>query len=294
MTTSILPASAVLLFVIATGAPASAQEPAAGGACRATGSRVELRGLPEASGVALSRTGRLWTHNDSGAPVIFELDPKAGVKRRVTVTGAAVDDWEAIAAGPCPGGRCLYIGDIGDNGARRRAITIYRLPEPEAAAETVAVNAVFHATYPDGPHDAEALLVTADGRMFVVTKGSAGSIAVYALPDNPRPNATVAMRRVGNPMAPRAASEQRITDGAVGHDGASIVLRTGSSLTFYPSAQFARGEFAVGRRVDVSHAREPQGEGVALGPNGTVYLLGEGGGGGRPGTLIQLTCSAPL
>ncbi|MCA1559796.1 MAG: hypothetical protein LC804_05865 [Acidobacteria bacterium] len=125
---------------------------------------VRLADLPEASGVAAShRTpGVFWAHNDSGDPVIFALHERGAIKGRVRVAGAQVDDWEDIAVGPCAHGSCLYIADIGDNSGTRNRITLYRVPEPlpsDAATDAVEV---FHATYPDGAHDAEALFVTPD------------------------------------------------------------------------------------------------------------------------------------
>ena len=61
--------------------------------------------------------------------------------------------------GPCSGGSCLYIGDIGDNDAKRKRVTIYRVPEPEPTAQQPRpLDAVYHLTYPDGAHDAESLL----------------------------------------------------------------------------------------------------------------------------------------
>ena len=40
------------------------------------------------------------------------------------------EDWEAIAVGPCGSRTCLFVGDIGDNKARRKHITIHRVTEP--------------------------------------------------------------------------------------------------------------------------------------------------------------------
>jgi hypothetical protein len=45
--------------------------------------------------------------------------------------------------------------------------------------------------------------------------------------------------------------------------------------------------------VSLSSLKEPQGEGVAFGPENTLFLAGEGGGKGQPGTFAQLSCSAP-
>lgn len=130
--------------------------------CVAAGGSQPLRELPEASGLTLShRTpGLLWSHNDSGPPAILAINASGAVQGRVQVSNATVDDWEDITAGPCPGGSCLYIADIGDNGKGRRNITIYRVPEPQPGDGKTAPAGAFTARYPDGAHDAEALFDT--------------------------------------------------------------------------------------------------------------------------------------
>ena len=56
---------------------------------------------------------------------------------------------------------------------------MYRIAEPTDAAGSATVTDVFHATFPDGAHDAEALLLAPDGRLHVVTKGDTGVVALY-------------------------------------------------------------------------------------------------------------------
>jgi hypothetical protein len=260
--------------------------------CQAAGPLVRVPGLFEGSGLAVSRQtpGRLWTHNDSGGdPVLFALDARGSVTRRVRLTGASVDDWEAIAVGPCGTGSCVYLGDIGDNEARRRRITIYRLPEPDGA--TAAVADVFHATYPDGAHDAETLLIGGDGRMYIVTKGDTGPIAVYRFPAQLRSGATAMLERVGDPRSGKVAAASRITDGSVSPDGQWAVLRTRSSLTFYRASDLLTGRWSEAHTVDLTPLDEPQGEGVALGADHTVFLAGEGGGKRQPGTFARFRCT---
>ncbi len=78
------------------------------------------------------------------------------------VPGAANVDWEDIAAR----GGTLYAADIGDNTASRPEIAVYR------GATRIALR------YPDGPRDAEALLV--DGRtLVIVTKSVSGEARIY-------------------------------------------------------------------------------------------------------------------
>ena len=151
----------VLMFASRSSTAVGGQQ-ADAGRCRPDGQVVKIPELTEASGIAMSRRvpGRLWAHNDSGEPVLFALDERGSVTGRIRLTGATVEDWEAIAVGPCGAGSCLYLADIGDNDAERKRVTIYRLPEPAGATGSVPVTDVFHATYPDGPHDAEALLIS--------------------------------------------------------------------------------------------------------------------------------------
>jgi hypothetical protein len=259
--------------------------------CRAAGPVARLAELPEASGLALSRSipGQLWTHNDSDEPSLFLLDGRGSVTGRVQVAGATVVDWEAVAVGPCPSGSCVFVGDIGDNNARRERITVYRLTEP-AAANTAVPAEAFHATYPDGPHDAETLLAAPDGSVYIVTKGSTGPVALYRFA--PGHSGSVArMDRVGPPRSPgRVADNAEITDGAVSPDGARTVLRTRHALLFYRTPELVAGRWREERIADLSQLAEPQGEGVALGPGDAVYLSGEGGGGSRTGTFASVTC----
>lgn len=261
-------------------------------ACRPSGSLMRLAGLSEASGLVASRAtpGRLWSHNDSGKPEIVAFDAKGNVTGHVSIGGARVEDWEAMATAPCAGGWCLYLADIGDNDARRQQITIYRVPEPARATGSAQVDAVITATYPDGAHDAEALLALPDGALYIVTKGDTGQVALYRVPKNT--GGAVRLERVGAPLSKGTpAANARITDGAASPDGEWIVLRTRTALTFYRAADFLKGSFKEARSVDVQSLGEPQGEAISFGAGNTVYLAGEGGGKSQPGTLAVLSCA---
>ena len=262
--------------------------------CRPAGAVVRVTDLTEGSGVAASRKipGRFWAHNDSGQPVLLALDDKGTVTGRLTLSGATVEDWEAIAVGACPAGSCIYIGDIGDNDAQRRQITIYRIPEPAEANGTAKVSDVFHATYPDGAHDAEALLVTPDGRLHIVTKGETGATGVYQFPTKLDAGATTKLERVGQtrPVG-TAGRNDRITDGSVSPDGEWVALRTLRAVMLYRSTDLLSGNWREVSRIAVDPLGEPQGEGVTFGDGNSLYLVGEGGGKKQPGTFARLTCT---
>ena len=255
---------------------------------------MRLQALPEASGIAASRRnpGVLWAHNDSGEPVVFALDEKGSVIGRVRVSGAKVEDWEDIAVGPCSQGSCLYVADIGDNDTARNQITIYRAPEPSPRdAGTASVEAI-HAEYPDGAHDAEALFVTPDADLFVITKGDPGPVAIYRFPRPLRAGARLRLERVAMRAAVRdVPSEDRPTAADATQDGQWVAVRTTHWVAFYRTADLTSGRWRESFRIDVSVLKERRGEGIALAGNGAVFLVGEGGLGSDAGTFGRLACT---
>jgi hypothetical protein len=151
--------------------------------------------INESSGIVASRTtpGLYWTHNDSGdGPYIYALDEHGARRGTWRVKGASARDWEDIAAGPGPeeGVSYLYIGDTGDNGEARAEIVVYRIREPTikpADSSSTKLKPLatddaeaIHLRYPDGAHDAEALLVhPKSGDLYIVTKVSFANAVVY-------------------------------------------------------------------------------------------------------------------
>jgi hypothetical protein len=260
--------------------------------CRPTGPVVKMAGLSEVSGIAASRRtpGTLWAVIDSGSPVLYSLSAGGSVKGQVRLTGADVDDWEAVTIGPCPGGSCLYIGDIGDNNASRKHVTIYRLPEPGAADASSAASDAINATYPDGPHDAEALFAS-EGALYLVTKGDKEPVALYRFPRDLPPGASVQLERVGKPREPSTPSrDARVTDAAASPNGDWVVLRTAQALNFHRTRELLAGNWQPAHVVDIGALKEPQGEGVTFDANNSIVVAGEGGGKSAPGTFARLTC----
>jgi hypothetical protein len=250
--------------------------------CTISSGPTPLPGIAEASGLTLSRkvANLLWTHNDSGKAVVFGVDG-SGVRARVRIPNATVTDWEDISAGRCASGDCLYIADIGDNKRSRRIVTIYRVAEPSPDATQTSAPDVFSAAYPDGPHDAEALFVLDEG-LFIITKDEAGIL--YRLPQPLNGNGTATLQRLGT------LGLHRVTDADASPDGHRVAVRTNDELVFYRAEDLTSGKpVPRGDRISLRTLREPQGEGVALGSDGEVYLASEGTG--RAGRLTGLRCT---
>jgi hypothetical protein len=240
---------------------------------RITG-RVSTSAAAELSGLVLSRShpGVLWTHNDSGdAPRLLAIAADGRPLGELEMTGAHNVDWEDIAAAD----GALYVGDIGDNLARRPTVTVYRVPDRSLTGVVQARR--LRLRYPDRPHDAEALLAdTSSNALVVVTKSLGRTAAVYVA-DHPSPGTTTTMRRAGQVTLGNAIA---VTAGDVSVDGRTVVLRSYDRAFVW---RRHRGEplvAALRRRSCTAGAdllTEGQGEALALTHDGCgFYTVPEG------------------
>ena len=129
--------------------------------------------LVEASGVVTSSLAPnlYWAQNDSGNdPELFAFDSTGASLGVARVRGAVNRDWEAIAIGPCTTGSCMFIGDVGDNRARRSYVVIYRVQEPKAGDTVTSLADSIRVRYPDGPRDVEAMWVGVDTTIWLLSK----------------------------------------------------------------------------------------------------------------------------
>lgn len=189
--------------------------------------------------------GLIWLHNDSGdGPFVYGVTPKGKTKAVYRVRGASSRDWEDMAAGPGPNGRgsYLYLGDIGDNNRRRADCAVYRVAEPSLLPGSpgsrkkprLAPEPVVHRlfSYPEGPHDAEALMVhPKSGALYIVTKEDNGLAGVYKFPPETQGRKSLLIR-VGQVKIPDEMHlfPNLVTGGDISPDGRKVVLRTYAAL----------------------------------------------------------------
>lgn len=198
---------------------------------------VKIPKLVESSGIVASRryANLFWTHNDSGAPLLFAFDRNGRQRAMLSVAGTRIYDWEGISFGPGPAQRkeWLYIGDIGDNLLRRKLITVYRIPEPDPNSSAAATPPAesFHFEYPDGPHDAECLLVHPQtGDLYIVTKarGEDSVTRVYKARAPLKPLVRTRLQQIAELDLPNTSVITlilgRITGGDISRDGRRVVL----------------------------------------------------------------------
>ena len=211
----------------------------------------------ESSGLVALPGGLFVTTNDSGdSGRLFTVD-EAGGTVGVTTWTTEPDDVEALApAGPGE----VWIGDIGDNDSDRTSISVARVPV--GPGDRAVDPATYELVYPDGAHDAEALLVhPRSGRTYVVSKVVFGG-TVYEAPERLDAGQPNQLRELG-PVA------GLITDGAFFPDGRHLVLRTYTQALVYSFPELA----LVG---EVELPAQRQGEGVAVLDGESLFLSSEG------------------
>lgn len=191
-------------------------------------------------------------------------------------------------AGCALGGSCLYLADLGDNYEERTFGRILRVPEPDPTAPDTLRPEIFPVRLPQGARDIEALLVLPGERLLAVTKGRNHAITVYRYPGVLRPD-TVTLEEVQRLSDGPRILPRQVTGGAVSPSGGVVALRTYESLQFYRVVADTLVP-VEGGLVNLRPLREPQGEGVGMGLDGSVVLASEGGPAGAAGSFSFMRC----
>ena len=237
--------------------------------------------LAELSGLVVADQRSFWAIADSGRrTVAYRVD-----RTTCAVTGtrtAPIDpnDAEDLASGP---DGALWVGDIGDNERTRETVAVIVLPARGAPS-------LHRLVYPDGPHDAEALLVDSAGRPVIVTKEGGFGTGVYRTAEPPVGEGPTPLVRVGSVTLPAsdatsgplgALGSRLVTGAATTADGKVVALRSYTDAWLYPVRDGDIAAAVTGPAVRVPLPDEPQGEAIAFGPDGTLYSSGETRGGVR-------------
>jgi hypothetical protein len=186
---------------------------------------IDDRRVQESSGLARSsqHPGVLYTHNDRGdTPNLFAVDA-SGTRAVLRLIGSPSVDWEDLASTP---NGLLWVADIGDAEERRQSISVSVADEPALLSNAQLPTATYRFRYPDGRHNAEALLVHPETyRVHIVTKEPEGG-RVYAAPRE------LELGKV-HVLRPVTEAPPNVTAGEFSPDGRVVALRNYSFVFFY-------------------------------------------------------------
>lgn len=135
--------------------------------------RIANPRITESSGVVASRQfpGVFWTHTDGGGPrkqFLFGMTRDGKPLAELFVSDVLITDWEDIAIDDQ---KHLFIGDIGNNDAKRSELTVHQIdePDPKSGARVVHPTRSWRLRFPNSPFDCESLFVW-QGYGYVVSK----------------------------------------------------------------------------------------------------------------------------
>jgi len=213
---------------------------------------------------------------DTDQVVIVYLDDQCRV---VSTAGYPTTPRDPEDLAVAPDG-AVWVADIGDNitaTQRRQTIALWRIP-PEGGPPVI-----HRLTYPDGPHDAEALLFAADGTPVVVTKELGDTSYVYQASGALEPDTAqgVPMSLVGefHPVITGAPNdlgrlaEMMVTGATTSPDRTRVALRTYTTAYEWdvPDGDVAKAITTTPPRV-TPLPDEPQGEAIAYTVDGQTLL----------------------
>jgi len=260
-------AAAALLGVLAAAVPATAAG-AATTVCTVTDDRlVGLSGLVVTAGGFISESD---SNFDKSRIRIWYLDKHCKLLRSVRYPTSALDPEDAAM------GRdgTLYIADIGDNDRTRRSIAVWVLRPGRSTPK------IFRYAYPDGPHDAEAILLAADDSPIIVTKDPAtAGIYVPTGPADPSGD-PMALKKVGSFTLTPTDTESGVgvlggfvvTGGANSADRRKVALRSYNDAYEWivPDGDVVKAITST-RPVITPLPGEAQGESIAYAPDGKSF-----------------------
>jgi hypothetical protein len=268
----LLASGGALAAALVLGCPlsASAEVAGPGAQCQITDPR-----LPEVSGL-VAVDDQLVAINDGGEQVaVFLLDAACQVADLRT---AAVDPYDPEDIAVATDGT-VWLADTGDNNADRPTVALIAL-RPDGSTS------ILRHTYPDGPHDAEALLMPPDGTPYVVTKEILGASGVYRPAGALVDGGAVAMDKVaavnltftgtaGGPVG--EAGQLLVTGGAVARDGSAVALRTYTDAYVWRLSGSDIPAALAAAPVRVPLPASPQGEAISFATDSrSLVVTGEG------------------
>ncbi|KAA3618702.1 MAG: hypothetical protein DWQ05_06990 [Calditrichaeota bacterium] len=231
-------------------------------------STVENPQINQASGLAasLGNPGILWTHNDKiWGKVIFALDVAGKSRGAFYIDNPKIRDPEDLAVGPGPLTQIsyIYMADIGDNDSKRKVKSILRFPEPEvnwqaqATLDTIRAYDTIKFTFPDGPRDAETILLDPLTRdLFVISKRERDArVYKIAYPQKIHEiNEAVFVAMIGMSM---------VVSGDISMDGTEILIKTYGSVYYWKREGAEPIEKVLQRpATTATYFPEPQGEAI--------------------------------
>ncbi len=181
----------------------------------------------------------------------------------------------AVGPGPLKGKSYVYIGDIGDNSAIRKFITVYRAEErktwgTDSLAHTVPVP--LNLKYPDGAKDAEAITIDPIEKLLYIITKRGDSVGVYTSPLTYKANDTITLTFRGRLFFSGIKPFKWITAADVTADGKQILVKSYEKVYYWQrQANQPIWQALKTTPKELVYKQEKQGEAISFTRDGKGY-----------------------
>ncbi|MBE9585244.1 hypothetical protein IM792_12355 [Mucilaginibacter sp. JRF] len=248
--------------------------------------RLQVIQTAETSGITASAINKntYYVHNDSGDTSRF-----FGINAQGKILSFVYYNWqhnhsrgghdcEDISTGPGPvkGASYIYIADIGDNYSGRPFVSIYRIkdkPEFSTQRKVHAKATALNMIYPDGPKDAEAMMVDPVDRLIYIVSKRRDSVGVYTTPLDFKANDTVKLTKRCKLFFPGIKPLKWITAADISKDGQQVLVKNYQKV-FYWKRKPGEAIWQTLQRapIDLPYQQEKLGEAIGFTSDGRNYL----------------------
>lgn len=254
----------------------------------------------ESSGIAVSGSNLIWSHEDSGNDnLLYGFDTLGQLKRTLTITNVPNTDWEDLAVDEDGN---IFIEDMGNNSNQRKDLAIYKIPDPgnitgnNVTAEILNVSFADQTSFPpaaaDLNFDVEAI-AWRDGYLYLFTKNRSnpfsGITKMYKMEDQP---GSYSLMPEDSFVVGTDSYIDKITSADYSRVNNELVLLTHNRLISFKNFQDDR--FFEGTMTEYAFSTLPgQNEAIAYVTPGKLYMTEEGSG-GQSGWLYEVKLPGSL
>jgi hypothetical protein len=255
--------------------------------------------LHESSGLAYTKSGKLWTIIDSKLPILYNINTVGEIQRFIYLNHKNLD-WEDMTQDDQGN---FYIGNFGNNGNKRRDLKIIKVSPPDSIkSDTLNLSpingGVIKFRYPDQKlfpppannleFDMEAMIAFGNSLYLFSknrTKPFTGYTKMYKLPNTPGDYVAELIDSVN--LGPGFMLDTWVTGADISPDKKILALLSHDKVWFFYC--FEGDRFFSGKKQIIPLGNFSQKEGICFVTNTKLYITDELTKNILGGNLYELT-----